>query len=600
MKVKIAIIDTGINKELFTKGIAYKYINLEEINNSEEDLIGHGSAVVYLLENYSISNNFYYIINIFDKNGLSTEKNLIKALEYIQENLDVDIVHISSGIVRPSYENELKEVIDKMYEKGTIIISAFDNTGSQSYPACLDNVIGVDISEKCANINEYILVKNSTVNILSTYSEFYVPWKNGKFRLVQGTSFSAPIITGKIVDIYYKGISYNEIYDKLKDKALKIEIQESGTVKNKYNLNIKNAVIFPVNKETHAIIGNLDKIKFNIVDIYDYPFSVNIGRYPEEFIFGVKKSNIRIKSIKKFEDSMFDTFILGHTELMSKIYHIDFIKIILELCIKYKKNIYSFDNLSEYKQHLEKIRDNGNDYYYYENNKIKVNDYGKLYRMTSPVLGICGTSPQQGKFNVQLDLRDKFIKDGYQIRQLGTEPSSFLFDMDYIYHNGYGTSISMSNNEEIFMLNKIFKDMDDKDIIIFGTQSNIINYSFGNLGFYTHSQVNILIASEPDAIVLCANITDELDYVIETIIFLEKIMKTNVISIMLFQQKKEHYIQNVFSIKNLDVKEKVGMHRKYIVNNGRKIPIFINGNKECMLENYKLIINYFGGCDDKI
>lgn len=600
MKVKIAIIDTGINKELFTREISYEYLDLENINNSDEDLIGHGSAVVYLLENYSTSDKFYYIINIFDENGLSTEKNLIKALEYIQENLDIDIVHISSGIVRPSYENELKKVINKLYKSQTIIISAFDNTGSQSYPACLDNVIGVDISNECTKIDEYILVENSTINILATYSEFHIPWINKEFRRVQGTSFSAPIITGKISDIYYKGISYSEIYHTLEKEALRIETKEKTIIKNKYNLNITNAVIFPVNKEIHSIVGNLDKIKFNIVGIYDYPFSTNIGKSPEDFVYGAIKSNLKIKSINNFKDDMFDTFILGHTKLMSKTYKKDFIKMILELCVKYKKNIYSFDDLSEYTKYLDEMKKNGNNYYYFQHNKIKINNYGKLYRMASPIVGICGTSPQQGKFNIQLDLRDKFIKNGFKVRQLGTEPSSFLFNMDHIYHNGYDTNINISNNEEIFMINEIFKDIDDGDIIIFGTQSNTINYSFGNIGFYTHSQINILIASEPDAVVLCANNTDELEYVMDTIMFLEKIIKTNVISIMLFQQEKEQYLKNIFSEHSLNESQKMGTQRKYIISEEKKIPIFINGNKKDMLKNYELIRNFFGGSDDKI
>ena len=45
------------------------------------------------------------------------------------------------------------------------------------------------------------------------------------------------------------------------------------------------------------------------------------------------------------------------------------------------------------------------------------------------MLAIVGTSPSQGKYNLQLALRRRFLNDGYEIGQIGTEPTAQLFGM---------------------------------------------------------------------------------------------------------------------------------------------------------------------------
>ena len=54
-----------------------------------------------------------------------------------------------------------------------------------------------------------------------------------------------------------------------------------------------------------------------------------------------------------------------------------------------------------------------------------------------PVVGVFGTSSQQGKFTLQLALRQKLIEQGYNVGQLGTEHHSALFGMDFSFPMGY-------------------------------------------------------------------------------------------------------------------------------------------------------------------
>ena len=73
-----------------------------------------------------------------------------------------------------------------------------------------------------------------------------------------------------------------------------------------------------------------------------------------------------------------------------------------------------------------------------------------------------GTSSQQGKFTLQLTLRDKLIKRGYRIGQIGTEPSSYLFGMERCFHFGLDSTCEISRFETIAYLNQVIEELSDQ------------------------------------------------------------------------------------------------------------------------------------------
>lgn len=87
------------------------------------------------------------------------------------------------------------------------------------------------------------------------------------------------------------------------------------------------------------------------------------------------------------------------------------------------------DNASDYLSELRVLKDSACKVYFPKiaNQIFPRNQFGKLYLVNKPVICVAGTSSSQGKFSLQLSLREKFISAGYRIGQLGTEPTSLLF-----------------------------------------------------------------------------------------------------------------------------------------------------------------------------
>lgn len=204
----------------------------------------------------------------------------------------------------------------------------------------------------------------------------------------------------------------------------------------------------------------------------------------------------------------------------------------LSLCL----SIFSFDNILSYLP--EELKKSHTDIYWPEisSSFLPKYQFGKLHCLSTPVLGIMGTSSKQGKFALQMILRKEFRKRGYRVAQLGTEPYSQLFGFDAVYPMGYNSSIKLSGYESIYMLNDMLYKMElgEPDIIITGSQSGTIPYSHVNLRSMTQSTIEFLFGTEPDAVILCVNPYDSMDYVKRTIIFIQSAVNTQVIAVCLF------------------------------------------------------------------
>lgn len=572
-KLKVVVLDTGSNSINFKNNI--KKINL--INNDMKDNIGHGTAVSSLID-MRVNNISIFSVKIFDVNHQTTEEDITNALKWVDKYINPDVINISSG-TNYIFSNHLKDTVDKLIDKGVIIVAAADNKGILSYPASFENVIGVQWSEKVINPQDFIFVKNSPINILGYGGRLLVPWIDNKKNYVSGSSFITPLITAEVIKLLQQNNLSNldEINHKLESLSIKSikfkkEYINSHLSTLKENIkNIKKAIIFPVNKETKALLGNKDLLDFEIVGVFDTRLSKNIGKRAEKVVFGKSIVNNNIQSIDEIDwNSEFDTVILGHVENVSKQYKFDFLEKFLKLSKEHNKSLYSFDEGFSNK--------NENNSLYLSNENIQINSFGNLNKIPIPVIGVIGTSSKQGKYNLQLSLRRNFQQDGYRVGQVGTEPNSLLFGIDIIDSNGYNSQNNLTAEKEIFYLNNSIFNLTDKDVVIVGTQSQTIPLTFGNLGFYPLTTNNVLLATQPDIYILCINYQDSISYIKRNIDFIKSYYNRTIIALCVFPKIKEK--QWNVAIENINLNDmnelKVYIDKVYQTFN---IPTYIN-NKD--------------------
>lgn len=591
--INIIIVDSGVDlthkrfQEIPLTGFSFQN---GVITEDYQDTFGHGTAIFDIVKSVSDIAN---IINIKITNTENTvhENDLIGVLQYIKSNMKCDILNLSLGINICNHYNELKEICDEIASSGTMIVSAFDNSGSISYPAAFKSVIGVITGPKCSRIDDFQYYEDDIINIAAKGGIQRVAWNNSKYIMMAGNSFACAHVTVQIAKIMKEGyITATEIKEKLRNISLtKNKFKEYK--ENAFELKINRAAIFPFNKEMHSLVRYEKLLGFDLIDVYETKYSSVIGASTSFLLNEPNIKDYKIKNINDIDWATIDTLIIGHTDRLSSLINDKELKIkLVKDALSKGKKIYSFDNLHGLGF------DNSPQIYYpmVTNLHLPPFRFGMLYRISKPVVGVFGTSSQQGKFTLQLKLRDLLLSQGYNVGQVGTEPSAYLFGMDYCYPMGYNSSVFIKEYEQITYLNHIMNQLceEDKDLILVGSQSGTVPYDIGNIKMFNMTQFHFLMGTQPDCVILVINPFDNILYIERTKKFIESCARCKVISMIIFPMNITNDWSGVYGKKRkMDINSISDIKNKF--ENYFKLPVFCLGNDMEMSELMKLIIDYF-------
>lgn len=589
--MKIIIIDSGVNPkhECFADSDiqCFKFEN-DMLVSDETATFGHGTAVASIIKK---SGAQIISIKLMENDDGIEEEKLISLLNYIYINIDCKIINMSLGLQICNNYYGLKKICDKLNDRGTILISAFDNTGSISYPAAFDSVIGVTTGKNCVKTKDFIYLDDDIVNIAAKGNTQRVAWTNPSYLMINGNSFACAHVTRQAA-IFMKNENKTrlEILEKFKEMAIATYHKKNNNVKTKV-FDINKAVLFPFNKEMHSLIRYINNLSFEIVDVYDTKYSSRIGATTTHLLKDDKVKNLIIKNIENIEWNSFDTLILGHTEELLNLMDKNNLKsMIINKAIENNKKIYSFDDLS-------KLSYDCSETIYYPkitNENLPPNRFGMLYRISRPVVGIFGTSSCQGKFTLQLKMREILLKHGYNVGQIGTEPSSELYGMDYSFPIGYNSSVHIKEFDTIRYLNNAINSLclEQKDIIIVGCQSGTLQYDTGNISLFNIPQYNFLLGTQPDCVILCVNPYDDFNYIKKTIDFLQSCTNSKVIALVIFPMDIKDDWSGVYGAKIPLPNEKYNRLKKEL-NCIFNLPIYKLGCELDMDELVELTTDFF-------
>lgn len=138
-------------------------------------------------------------VKVFDDGkGYCSMNDVALAIKWASDH-GADIINMSLG--GPSAPDELSDAVDYAYNKGTVIIGAAGNEGSDevNYPAKYDNVIAVGSTGSNDGVSSF---SNGGIqlDVVAPGENIYTPYigkhQSQSFLSVSGTSFSSPMIAG--------------------------------------------------------------------------------------------------------------------------------------------------------------------------------------------------------------------------------------------------------------------------------------------------------------------------------------------------------------------------------------------------------------------
>lgn len=531
-KLKIAIIDSGVKLNhpalRGTSPQIVRFSNLEEGKGS----CGHGTAIYNIIKK---TESFADIINfqITNEDEEVCYETLIDCLTTIRDNYDIDIINLSLGLSLCDNLEELYSICNDLALKGVIIVSAFENFGAISYPAAFENVIGVTSVDRCRKIDDFILFDDKMLNIGANGNLQRLAWDNPDYIIFNGNSFACAHTTVQVARFMIEGATtFSEILSSFEKIALKASFCNNSCVPKNAIPKIKKAALFPFNKEMHSLIRYYDMLSFEISGIYDARESSRVGSTTSHIMMDNVKS-FQIKSVDEIDWDSFDTIIIGNIPTQSAPYLSRIREDMINKAISLSKNIYCFDDITS-KYNYDRL---------YcpivDTSDVPPLRLGKLYRISKPIIGVYGTSSSQGKFTLQLELRKEFIKRGYSVGQIGTEPESHLFDIDYTYPMGFNSTVYIDGHNAISYINQGIQKLCEKncDVIITGSQASVLPIDTGNLAAFPIKQFSFLMGSQPDCMILCINPDDDFDYIRRTIMFLESSVEGKVLALCMYPLK---------------------------------------------------------------
>ena len=584
----LVLVDSGVDmNHPKLKDDTVRQIEIQGTEEENPKQNGHGTAIYGILR--KVREDFEIIsIKIRGiENGVDGSV-LCDALEYIEQNINAALINLSLGSPMLDEKERLEEICSRMTEKGTVIVSAFDNAGVISYPAAFKSVIGVVSGPGCRSVDEYMIFNDDVMNIAGKGDLQRLMWNSPPVLLLEGNSFACAhisVIAAKMIKAGFR--TKDAILTELKRRASNVtDIGKDGKVP-RLDFKIEKAAVFPFNKEMHALFRYHDLLDFSIAAVYDSKYSARVGADTRFLLKDEKALALQIRNIDSIDWDEFDTLILGHTDEMEAVTgKIGYSSGLLDKAIALGKNIYTFDEIPK----LYAVKNAFTQKIDREN--LPCNRMGMLYRIPKPVLAVCGTSSKQGKFTLQLELRKRLLKEGYRVGQIGTEPNALLLGLDHVFPMGYNSAVHLSEAESILYLNSLMNDLSDKDLIIVGMQSGTVTYDFGNIANCCICQNSFLMGTQPDAVVLCVNSYDELDYIERTIRYLEASVESEVVALVLYPMGFSDSWAGIYGSR-VKVKEERVCELAEIFREKFDLPLYLLGKEEDMEALKNTVIDFF-------
>ena len=587
---KIVFVDSGVDIEnQLLKEDSFEEIEFCSECADESFQSGHGTAIYGILRKVRESFDVISIKVRGIQNGIK-DTVLCEVLEYIENNIDASLINLSLGSTLLDEKERLEAVCNRMVSKGTIIVSAFDNGGAISFPAAFKNVIGVTSGNTCKRVEDYVFYDDDVINIAGKGGVQKLLWDSPPVMMLGGNSFACAHISVLVAKLILEGYrSKEEVLAELKRRAGKvIHIKKDGKPP-KMGFTIRHAAIFPFNKEMHALIRYHMLLPFSIIAVYDSKYTARVGANTRFLLKDENVLSLAVRNIDSIDWSEFDTLIIGHSDVMEEVTgKTDYKYLLIEKAIAHGKNVYAFDdilmpcNMSNVFSPRVAI------------DNMPSNRTGKLYRITKPVLAICGTSSKQGKFTLQLELRKRFMQEGYKVGQIGTEPNALLFGMDHVFPMGYNSAVRLSEEDTILYLNTRINELceNGNDLIIVGSQSGTVNYDTGNLSQFCLFQHAFLLGTQPDATVLCINPFDEMEYIERAIGYLQSSIESQVIALVLYPMDISNKWSGIYGSR-IRVEESKIQSLSDTVQERFHLPLYCLGREEHMEDLMNTIVDFF-------
>ncbi|NOJ73110.1 hypothetical protein [Paenibacillus alvei] len=219
-KIRVIVIDSGINEDLYLKCYIRNYISLIKSDTIKvKDEHGHGTAIIGMLNDFCKDLIDITVIRVLDEKCSSSCSHLLEAID-ISIDLNPDIINLSLGTEDLSYVEDFK-VRCKLANEKDILLVTTDNGSKYCLPSMMEETVRVKKDERVTTEDLYY----NKSYFCAIGIPHIVPWKDLNYVFVNRNSFVTPYFINEFVGRKIKNnmFSNNEIQYRMRNEVRKIE-----------------------------------------------------------------------------------------------------------------------------------------------------------------------------------------------------------------------------------------------------------------------------------------------------------------------------------------------------------------------------------------
>ena len=215
-KIKIAVIDSGIDFNESIHVVERKNFLDDEISPLYEDNTGHGTAIAGIIASNGCDgtvkginpNTEIYSARVLDNNNKAPISKIVEAIYWAIDH-DVKIINMSFGT--KTYSKALHNAIKEAERKGILMFAASGNggkskSGNVEYPAAFKEVVGVGSASKNGKMSEITSTGKELELVAPGEDIDSVGWL-GMDVACNGTSIAVPHAVGVASLLWQKDIT---------------------------------------------------------------------------------------------------------------------------------------------------------------------------------------------------------------------------------------------------------------------------------------------------------------------------------------------------------------------------------------------------------
>ena len=199
MSIDIAIIDSGVNPwhshvQGVAGGVCLRRHDTGDITESKDylDSLGHGTAIAGIVRE-KIPEARLYAVKIFERKLAAPASLLLAAMKWAMMK-QVNIIHLSLGLEKREFRQDLERICRKAFERNIVIVAAARTADDHVYPSTFKTVIGVYWNRDC-DMDCLVYHPGNSIEFGTYGQPRALPGMPQKLNF-RGSSFAAAHVTG--------------------------------------------------------------------------------------------------------------------------------------------------------------------------------------------------------------------------------------------------------------------------------------------------------------------------------------------------------------------------------------------------------------------